>query len=265
MTFALLRKAPNIDAQANNKYKKWPSMEEKNDLLKVAYEAVDSTDDIQVILDHVRKIYGLHHCVFHLGQTKVDALDRPYVKTTYPDAWVSRYLLKGYVNVDPVAREGFLRMLPFDWSELEIDESAAEMMMDAAQFDIGISGYSIPVIDRSARRSLFSVTSNLGGPAWKDFLETYSGDLQEIAHRIHRKALEELQRENDPMPPLGPREIECLLWTARGKDYLAIAEILGLSGHTVRGYLKSARFKLECATLPQAVAKAVSLKIITGD
>jgi len=265
VTFALLRKAPNIDAQANNKYKKWPSMEEKNDLLKVAYEAVDSTDDIQVILDHVRKIYGLHHCVFHLGQTKVDALDRPYVKTTYPDAWVSRYLLKGYVNVDPVAREGFLRMLPFDWSELEIDESAAEMMMDAAQFDIGISGYSIPVIDRSARRSLFSVTSNLGGPAWKDFLETYSGDLQEIAHRIHRKALEELQRENDPMPPLGPREIECLLWTARGKDYLAIAEILGLSGHTVRGYLKSARFKLECATLPQAVAKAVSLKIITGD
>jgi DNA-binding CsgD family transcriptional regulator len=190
---------------------------------------------------------------------------RPYVKTTYPDAWVSRYLLKGYVNVDPVAREGFLRMLPFDWSELEIDESAAEMMMDAAQFDIGVSGYSIPVIDRSARRSLFSVTSNLGGPAWKDFLETYSGDLQEIAHRIHRKALEELQRENDPMPPLGPREIECLLWTARGKDYLAIAEILGLSGHTVRGYLKSARFKLECATLPQAVAKAVSLKIITGD
>jgi DNA-binding CsgD family transcriptional regulator len=240
-------------------------MEEKNDLLKVAYEAMESSDDVQEIIDRIRDIYGLLHCVFHLGQTKVDALDRPYVKTTYPDSWVSRYLLKGYVNVDPVAREGFLRMLPFDWSELEIDDAAVEMMQDAAQFDIGASGYSIPVIDRSARRSLFSVTSNLTGEAWKDFLEAHSGDLQEIAHRVHRKALEDLHRETDPMPPLGPREIECLMWTARGKDYLAIAEILGISGHTVRGYLKSARFKLECATLPQAVAKAVSLKIISGD
>ncbi|MFZ2102546.1 MAG: LuxR family transcriptional regulator [Oricola sp.] len=239
-------------------------MAEKNDLLKVAYEIIDTTGDVQAVVDRIRDLYGLHHIVFHLGQTKVDALDRPYVKTTYPDSWISRYLLKGYVNVDPVAREGFLRMLPFEWHELEIDESAIEMMMDAAQHDIGESGYSIPIIDRASRRSLVSVTSKLTGQAWSDYLAAYSADLQEIAHRIHRKALAEIHGETDPMPPLGPREVECLMWTARGKDYLAIAEILGLSGHTVRGYLKSARFKLECATLPQAVAKAVSLKIISS-
>ncbi|QKV19279.1 LuxR family transcriptional regulator [Oricola thermophila] len=239
-------------------------MAEDNDLLEAAYGIVNSSDDVQEIVNRIRDLYGLHHCVFHLGQTKLDALDRPYVKTTYSDAWISRYLLKGYINVDPIAREGFLRMLPFDWRELEIDESAAEMMIDAANHDIGASGYSIPVIDRSSRRSLFSVTSKLTGPDWDEFIKARSGDLQEIAFRIHRKALAEVESSTDPMPPLGPREIECLQWTARGKDYLAIAEILGLSGHTVRGYLKSARFKLECATLPQAVAKAISLKIISG-
>ncbi len=239
-------------------------MVNKRDLLEAAYDIVDATDDVLSILDQIRDLYGLHHCVFHLGQTKVDALDRPYVKTTYPDAWVSRYLLKGYVNVDPVAREGFLRMLPFDWRELEIDETAMEMMADAVKYDIGANGYSVPVIDRSARRSLFSVTSQLTDTAWDEFLAAHAGDFQEIAHRIHRKALADLHGDIDPMPPLGPREIECLMWTARGKDYAAIAEILGLSGHTVRGYLKSARFKLECATLAQAVAKAVSLKIISG-
>lgn len=238
-------------------------MDEKNDLLKTAYEAVEEAKDVQEAIERIRELYGIHHCVFHLGQTKVDTLDRPFVKTTYPDAWVSRYLLKGYVNVDPVAREGFMRMLPFDWQDLEYGEEQAEMMMDAAQFDVGNSGYSIPIIDRQARRSLFSVTSKVTGPEWKEFLEMNAPDLQEIAHRVHRLALKELYGEVDPMPPLGPREIECLTWTARGKDYAVIADILGLSGHTVRGYLKSARFKLECATLPQAVAKAVSLKIIS--
>ena len=238
-------------------------MDEKNDLLKIAYEAVEESADVQEAIERIRDLYELHHCVFHLGQTRVDALDRPFVKTTYPDAWISRYLLKGYVNVDPVAREGFMRMLPFDWQDLEYGEEQAEMMQDAMQFDVGFSGYSIPVIDRQARRSLFSVTSKLTGNEWKEFLDMNAPELQEIAHRVHRRALRELYGEVDPMPPLGPREIECLTWTARGKDYGVIADILGLSGHTVRGYLKSARFKLECATLPQAVAKAVSLKIIS--
>ena len=238
-------------------------MEEKPDLLKSAYTIVEDTKDVQNVIDQIRALYGLHHCVFHLGQTQIDTLDRPFVKTTYPDSWISRYLLKGYVNVDPVAKEGFLRMLPFEWQDLEIDESAIEMMMDAAQHDVGRSGYSIPIIDRQARRSLFSVTSNIAGGEWREFIEERGADLQEIAHQVHRKALAEIFGEIDPMPPLGPREIECLTWTARGKDYAVIAEILNLSGHTVRGYLKSARFKLECATLPQAVAKAVSLKIIS--
>lgn len=239
-------------------------MVEETDLLKVAYEIVETGADVQSALEDIRDLFGLHHAVFHLGQTKVDALDRPYVKTTYPDSWVSRYLLKGYVNVDPVAREGFLRMLPFEWQELEIDETAVEMMMDAVQHNVGVSGYSVPIVDRASRRSLFSVTSNLQDETWREYLAAHASDFQEVAHKIHRKALAEVYGEVDPMPPLGPREVECLNWTARGKDYLTIAEILGLSGHTVRGYLKSARFKLECATLPQAVAKAISMKIISG-
>ena len=238
-------------------------MIEDNDLLRKAYEAVDDADDVQDAIARIRDLYGLHHSVFHLGQTQVDTLDRPFVRTTYPDTWVSRYLLKGYVNVDPVAREGFARMLPFDWQDLEYGEEQAEMMRDSVQYDVGYSGYSVPIIDRQARRSLFSVTSKLMGPEWKEYLEMNAPDLQEIAHRVHRRALSEVFGEVDPLPPLGPREVECLTWTARGKDYAVIADILGLSGHTVRGYLKSARFKLECATLPQAVAKAVSMKIIS--
>ena len=82
------------------------------------------------------------------------------------------------------------------------------------------------------------------------------------AHVIHRKAIYELHGENDPVPTLSPREIECLHWTALGKDYKDIAVILGISEHTTRDYLKTARFKLGCATISAAASRAVQLRII---
>jgi DNA-binding CsgD family transcriptional regulator len=230
--------------------------------LDTAYTILSESPDVQTALERIKELYGLHHIVFHLGQTSVASMDSPFVRTTYPDAWVSRYLLKGYVNIDPVVREGFTRQLPFDWRELTPTAEAMDMMIDAAQHNVGTCGYSVPIVDRTARRSLFSITSILEEDAWDEFVKTHNEKIQEIAYLVHRKALEELFGELDPMPQLGPREIECLTWTARGKDYLAIAQILSISGHTARGYLKSARFKLECATLPQAVAKAITLKLI---
>jgi DNA-binding CsgD family transcriptional regulator len=52
------------------------------------------------------------------------------------------------------------------------------------------------------------------------------------------------------------------MWTAKGKAHTDIAVILGLSEHTIRGYLKDARMKLDCVTLAQAVSKASALGLI---
>ena len=62
---------------------------------------------------------------------------------------------------------------------------------------------------------------------------------------------------------LSSRELDCLYWTAQGKEAIDIALILSISPHTVRGYLKSARFKLDCVTSAQAVSKAVMLGLLT--
>lgn len=64
---------------------------------------------------------------------------------------------------------------------------------------------------------------------------------------------------------LSYRERECLLWSARGKTYYEIALIVGLSFATVKTYLDMARYKLQCATLPQATAMAVAQGIFTGE
>ncbi len=77
-----------------------------NKQLVIAFEALDGAADVQSAVEQVRELYDLHHVVYHLGQT-VGSMDTPFVGTTYPDEWVSRYLLKGYVHVDPVVQEDF--------------------------------------------------------------------------------------------------------------------------------------------------------------
>lgn len=61
---------------------------------------------------------------------------------------------------------------------------------------------------------------------------------------------------------LSEREIGCLNWTAAGKTSAEIAEILGLSEHTVNHYLNRAAKKLDTVNRTQAVAKALRTGLI---
>ena len=65
------------------------------------------------------------------------------------------------------------------------------------------------------------------------------------------------------MISLSQRELSCLKWAARGKTYNEIGMILGLSFSTVKSYLDSARYKLNCANLPMATARAVAIGVLT--
>jgi DNA-binding CsgD family transcriptional regulator len=81
-----------------------------------------------------------------------------------------------------------------------------------------------------------------------------------IANRLHGQVVHDLFGEERPR--VTPREIECLQLTAAGKDSMDIAIILDISPYTARDHLKSARFKLDCATSAQAITKAISLGIL---
>lgn len=61
---------------------------------------------------------------------------------------------------------------------------------------------------------------------------------------------------------LSCREKECLKWIAAGKKAEEIAIILNLKLFTVRYYLRSIRYKLNCQTMAQAVCKALTYQLI---
>ncbi|OOO27778.1 LuxR family transcriptional regulator [Agrobacterium salinitolerans] len=216
-------------------------------------------------VDHALRIfeaaYGIDFSTYHLALTVADVVDTPYVRTTYRDAWVARYLLRGYVKVDPIVREGLERQLPFEWREVEVSQAAHAFLLDAQEHGVGANGYSIPIVDKK-RRALFSLNSRKPDSEWSKQVEMCRLEWLDLAFLIHRKAVFELHGEHDPIPQLAPREKECLHWSALGKTNDEIAEILGLSMHTTNRYLMSARHKLGAASTTSATALAIQLRLI---
>ena len=218
--------------------------------------------DIERGLKLVREKLGFTHAVYHLAQNVNLKIDLPYFKSTYPSEWLGHYLRKMYYLIDPVVTAGFESKMPFLWSDLEIETDAQrEFFADAEEHGIGNCGYTVPIIDKSGRRAAFSVTGQDDPEAWAERIQWLDFTLQELAQMFHRRALIDLYK-GENIPSLSPRELECLSWTTQGKDANTIAAILEISEYTVRDYLKSARQKLGCATIAQAVYQATRLRLI---
>lgn len=220
-----------------------------------------SAETVQDALQIFQLAYGVDFATYHLALTMVDIIDTPYVRTTYNATWVSRYLLRDYVKIDPVLREGLVRQMPFDWREVDIPQAAHEFLLDAQHHGVGANGYSIPIVDKS-RRALLSLNSRRTGDEWSATVAQYQEEWLELAFLIHHKAVFELYGEHDPIPQLSARELECLHWSALGKDSVDIAVILKLSEHTTRAYIKSARNKLGGGSITYTIARAMQLRLI---
>jgi LuxR family transcriptional regulator, quorum-sensing system regulator CinR len=229
--------------------------------LSEAFSIIESPLKMNAVIAKLRDHMQVDHVVYHSSKMGASPSVEPYIQLTYPASWIKRYLEMGYVDVDPVVREGFLRTLPFSWNDLKF-ESPAEIafLADAVAHAVGPHGYSIPVQSKHGHRALFSVSSSGSEKEWAAFLVAARSALIQIAHRLHGRVIAEVFGED--RPHLTGREIECLQWVARGKDTRDIAVILNISSHTARDYLKSARFKLDCVTSAQAVSKAVKLGLL---
>lgn len=219
--------------------------------------------DISSALELVRDIGQYENVVYHMAYRTNSPTDMPFLKSTYPYAWLGRYLEKQYQEIDPVITDGFQRKEPFFWSQLsQSDPSHVEFFNDAFKHGAGRDGFSIPLTDRSQRIAMFTVTSNLNPEDWRKKVQTERKTLEQIADILHRKAVLHVYGSEDG-PSLTPREIECLYWTAKGKDVATIGEILDISEFTVRDYIKSARYKLGCHTIAQTIHEATKRRLIS--
>jgi len=207
--------------------------------------------------------FGLSHVAYHLSYKDPAGFEQPFLRTNYPMQWIGRYVVMNYLAVDPVAKAGYQTNEPTSWSKLDwSSKEASAFRADATANGIGINGLMVPVVDQRHRRGLVNYSANLDNDEWDSFLKERQFELVDCAYVLHSKAVTEAYAEDEPAPNLSPRELQCLILAARGFDGGRMAEELNLSEYTVRDYCKSAREKLGCANLAQAVHKATILRLI---
>jgi DNA-binding CsgD family transcriptional regulator len=229
--------------------------------LSQAFSIIDLTPEMDGVVYKIRDFLRIDHVVYHSSKMGSSPSADPYIRLTYPDSWVKRYLQMGYIDIDPVIREGFLRTLPFEWKELKpANEVELSFMMDALSHGVGPYGISIPVRNKHGHRALFSVSHSGAELDWTHFLDDARPLLTEIGNRLHRRVMGQIFATEGPH--LSERELDCLRWTAAGKSAKEVAAILKISPYTATEYLKSSRFKLDCVTSTQAVSKAVKLGLL---
>lgn len=222
-------------------------------LLEEIDELTDSTK-ISTLPAKMLEVYDLKS-VAYLGAGLTDQADRrPYLAVTYSPEWVERYKTEQFVEIDPAIQVGLRRMLPIDWAQFDRKAPmVCRLFGEAREFGLGRQGISLPVHGRHGDRALVSITSDAGERDWHHLRLRYMRDFQLLALHLHQAILRLEGGWSAPRAALSPRERECLQWVAEGKTYWECSVILGLSEHTVRCYLESARHKLGAANNSHAV------------
>lgn len=229
-----------------------------NDNINIAIAHRSVSEAIFLMRDH----FQVTHVTYNFFRTHAVGVEHPWVRTTYSPAWVGHYFIRRLADIDPVVRLGVKQSDPFEWAALTGEDGYHEVFDAAVEHGVGRNGFSIPVIDSYRRRALLSFNSTADDVAWKQMTLANSEIWIKLAHIIHDRAVIEAFGTGAEHPRLGNREIECLSWAARGKGTEETSTILQISQHTVRAYLKTARYKLDCSTISQAVATAIRLQLI---
>ncbi|MFL6736672.1 MAG: autoinducer binding domain-containing protein [Sphingomonas sp.] len=205
-------------------------------------EASESCEDLarlRALLGEAALELGFHHFALldHASLSGARGLVRI---DNYPEDWVSELLGRGYAADDPVHLASRRSNMGFRW----VDMGSL----------IHLEGRHKKVLSRSRYHGLgegFTVPANVPGePGASCSFAVRAGSQFPLA-RLHcaelvgahaLRAARRLRRVAAPQRPrLSRREIECLKLVARGKTDWEIARILGLSTHTARQYVKSAR------------------------
>jgi DNA-binding CsgD family transcriptional regulator len=184
--------------------------------------------------------------------------------TTYHKDWVERYQEQNYKYIDPIVTAGIRSLLPMDWAAVPADTNELRAFFgEARELGVGSSGLSISVRGQFGDCSLFSVNSSEIGRNWQLQRNEIISDLTYFAHLFHSIVSERLNlNEQFDMPKLAPREQDVLRWAARGKTAWETGRILNISEKTVAFYLSNATTKLGVASKTEAVATAISRRLL---
>lgn len=181
----------------------------------------------------------------------------------YPAAWKEHYVARDFQKIDPTLIVAARSTAVVDWSRLKEFGAFETVFRDASEFGIPSIGLTVPIRGPFGDKGMFSVVSTCSAREWAVLRNDMIHGLQIEATIFHDRVM----REGSTMramrqPVLSVREKEILQWIAAGKSQHDVGTILSISTRTVEVHLRSAREKLSALTTPQAVARAIGMRMI---
>ncbi|MEM8591868.1 MAG: LuxR family transcriptional regulator [Pseudomonadota bacterium] len=175
----------------------------------------------------------------------------------FPEDWVCQYIGENLVKVDPIPALAATQSRPFRWSEAaSLSELTPENIAFLADLKANVDGdgLAFTVFGPRLRNAYVGLgfASRRALPDDKTILE-----FQTVAQMGHLRFCELSEVEEALPPRLSPREHETLEWAAKGKSNSAIAQILGISPHTVDTLMRRIYEKLGVADRTSASIKAI--------
>jgi DNA-binding CsgD family transcriptional regulator len=225
--------------------------------------ALETQFDIVRYMRRKCEQYGLKYfIVFTLPGFEAEKLSAYSIVSNWPQEIIGKYDALRMVRHSAGIRKLRLTTVPFTYDMREwIGESSEQTdfteLLDVMTSHGMLVGHFFPVHD---------ALGNRGAIVWGGDNASLSRDdrlmLQMISVHLFNRLAEIGAAWKSGQVVLTEREIQCLSWTAAGKTSLEIAEILGLSEHTVNHYLNQVTRKLEAVNRTQAVVKAIRRGLI---
>jgi len=208
-------------------------------------QAFARTRDIRMVSYHSIEVKSL-------GKTSFDI-----VEFGVPESFKRRYLEERLYLDDPFPGIAAERIEPFYWSDapkLAHFTPGQHLYLDVLKEEGISNGIALQVFGPQARNALVGIGFFPDTPRLSD-----DGifELQQASQCAHLRFCALTEGERPAYPKLSPRELEVLRWIAKGKSNSVIAEIMGVSRHTVDTITRRVFDKLRVTDRTRAVVRAI--------
>ena len=181
--------------------------------------------------------------------------------------WIEHYAQQNYARLDPTITRAFRSRQAFTWETAERPDGTRDerRFFGEAREVWAKDGLIVPVHGPYGEFSVVNLLCDhriiLDGEETA-ILKGVCGIYASLGLNFLQGAL---PGPPMPTPPLSRRERQCLFWMSMGKHDGETAIILGISAHTVREYLDSAKAKLGVETRPELGLRALACGLLVPD
>ncbi|EFO31299.1 ATP-dependent transcription regulator LuxR [Roseibium sp. TrichSKD4] len=198
----------------------------------------------------------------------INSIGESLILSNAPTQWIEHYEASGYASCDPFFKYccntyGSLRTGSAYLSRYKyLQPKERQLILDASEAGLTAGFSSVFRTNGTNGCGGWNILSDAGSEHVDQVLQDREAEFHFLANFLHLRMKDVALHAHSSAPVLTRRELECLKWLSAGLRTAELADKLAISGPTVEFHIKNAREKLSAKTREQAVARAVSLKLL---